>query len=66
VIGSPELDFHAQPSGVTLDEVRARYGIPFADYGIATFHPVTSEADTMGAQAQALFGALDASGRPSW
>jgi UDP-N-acetylglucosamine 2-epimerase (hydrolysing) len=62
-IGSPELDFHAQPSGVTLDEVRARYGIPWDDYGIAVFHPVTSEADTMGAQSRALFGALEASGR---
>ncbi|HMO08871.1 MAG TPA: UDP-N-acetylglucosamine 2-epimerase [Paracoccaceae bacterium] len=64
VIGSPELDFHAGPSGVTLDEVRARYAIPFADYGIAVFHPVTSEAATMGTQAAALFGALQDSGRP--
>ncbi|MDP4032175.1 MAG: UDP-N-acetylglucosamine 2-epimerase [Pseudorhodobacter sp.] len=63
VIGSPELDFHAGPSGVTIEEVRARYDIPFADYGIAVFHPVTSEQATMGAQAQALFGALNASGR---
>lgn len=63
VIGSPELDFHAAPSGVTIDQVRARYDIPFNDYGIAVFHPVTSEAATMGAQAAALFGALDASGR---
>ncbi len=63
VIGSPELDFHAQASGVTLDEVRARYGISFADYGIAVFHPVTSEAATMGAQAKALFGAMADSGR---
>lgn len=63
VIGSPELDFHAGPSGVTLDEVRARYGIGFADYGIATLHPVTSEQDTMGAQARAFFGALADSGR---
>lgn len=63
VIGSPELDFHARPSGVTLDQVRARYDIPWDDYGIATFHPVTSEAATMGAQAQALFGALAGSGR---
>jgi UDP-N-acetylglucosamine 2-epimerase (hydrolysing) len=63
VIGSPELDLHAQPSGVTLNEVRARYEIPFADYGIVIFHPVTSEAATMGAQAGALFGALAASGR---
>ncbi len=64
LIGSPELDFHARPSGVSLDEVRARYEIPFDDYGIAVLHPVTSEVDTMGAQAAGLFGALEASGRP--
>ncbi len=63
VIGSPELDFHARPSGVTLDQVRAHYEIPFDEYGIAIFHPVTSEIDTMGTQARALFGALEASGR---
>lgn len=62
-IGSPELDFHARPSGLTLAEVQARYAIPFADYGIATFHPVTSEQDTIGRQAADLFGALEASGR---
>lgn len=61
-IGSPELDFHARPSGVTLDDVRDRYAIPFTDFGIAVFHPVTSEQDTIGAQAKALFGALVASG----
>lgn len=61
-IGSPELDFHAGPSGVTLQDVKDRYDIGFNDYGICTFHPVTSEADTMGAQADALFGALDQSG----
>ena len=63
VIGSPELDFHSQPSGVTIDAVKTRYGIDFADYGICVFHPVTSEAATMEAQAKALFGALEASGR---
>ncbi len=63
VIGSPELDFHAAPSGVTLADVKARYAIPFEDYGIAVFHPVTSEQATIPAQARDLFGALDASGR---
>ncbi len=63
VIGSPELDFHAGPSGVTLEQVRERYEIPFDSYGICTFHPVTSEQESMGAQAQALFSALAASGR---
>lgn len=63
VIGSPELDFHSQPSGVTIDEVKGHYGIPFEDYGICVFHPVTSEADTMGAQAEAFLGTLASSGR---
>lgn len=62
-IGSPELDTHARPSGVSIEQVKARYAIPFDDYGIALFHPVTSEQDTMGAQAQSLFGALEASGK---
>jgi UDP-N-acetylglucosamine 2-epimerase (hydrolysing) len=46
-----------------MEEVRARYGIRFKDYGICVFHPVTSEQATMGAQARALYGALEASGR---
>ena len=62
-IGSPELDVHGLPSGVTLAEVKARYAILFDDYGIAVFHPVVSETATIGAQAAALFGALARSGR---
>ncbi len=62
-IGSPELDTHARPSGVSIEEVKTRYAIPFDDYGIAVFHPVTSERDTIGAQAASLFGALEASGK---
>ncbi|MEL6572144.1 MAG: UDP-N-acetylglucosamine 2-epimerase [Pseudomonadota bacterium] len=63
VIGSPELDFHATESGVSIEEVKARYDIPFDEFGICTFHPVTSEADTMGQQAADLFHALERSGR---
>jgi UDP-N-acetylglucosamine 2-epimerase (hydrolysing) len=63
-IGSPELDFHSQDSGVTLREVKARYEIPFEEFGICTFHPVTSEADSMGAQAEAFFAALETSQHP--
>ncbi|MEM9785054.1 MAG: UDP-N-acetylglucosamine 2-epimerase [Pseudomonadota bacterium] len=62
-IGSPELDFHAGPSGVNIDEVKARYDLPFATFGICVFHPVTSEKAMMGTQADALFSALDASGK---
>lgn len=62
-IGSPELDFHGRDSGVALDEVRAHYDITTEEFGIVTFHPVTSEADSMGEQARALFDALKASHR---
>lgn len=62
VIGSPELDIHGRPSGVTMEEVRTRYNIAPVDYGICVFHPVTSEASKMGEQAKALFGALIDSG----
>ena len=62
-IGSPELDFHAGPSGVTIAEVKERYALPFDDYGICVFHPVTSEADSIGAQASSLLTTLAASGR---
>jgi UDP-N-acetylglucosamine 2-epimerase (hydrolysing) len=62
-IGSPELDTHARPSGVTIEEVKLRYAIPFEDYGIVILHPVTSEVDTMGAQAKSLFDCLQASGK---
>ncbi len=58
VIGSPELDIHARPSGVSLDEVLDRYDIASDDYGICIFHPVTSECNNMGAQAEALFSSL--------
>ena len=58
VIGSPELDIHRRPSNVSMEEVRDRYAISFSNYGICVFHPVTSEKDTIGDQAQSLFAAL--------
>lgn len=58
VIGSPELDIHGRPSGVTINQVRDRYDIAQQDYGICVFHPVTSERETIGIQAAALFEAL--------
>ncbi len=62
-IGSPELDIHRHPTGISLDQVCERYEIPFKDYGIAVFHPVTSERGTIAAQAKNLFGCLTESGR---
>jgi UDP-N-acetylglucosamine 2-epimerase (hydrolysing) len=60
-IGSPELDTHSQPSGVSIKEVRARYEIKFNDYGVVIFHPVVSEIDTIGDQAISLFNCLNRS-----
>lgn len=58
VLGSPELDVHGRPSGVSLQEVKDRYEIESDDFGICIFHPVTSEVETIGAQARAFFDTL--------
>ena len=63
IIGSPELDIHCGPSGVSIEEVFDRYAIESDNYGICIFHPVTTEISSIGAQAQSLFGALRKSGR---
>ena len=60
-IGSPELDVHLNPSGVSIEEVKSYYEIPFEDYGIVIFHPITSERDTIRTQALSFFSALEAS-----
>jgi UDP-N-acetylglucosamine 2-epimerase (hydrolysing) len=63
IIGSPELDSHSNPSGVDIEEVKKRYEIPFDDYGIVIFHPVTSENSSMYSQAQNLYSVLKESMR---
>lgn len=63
IIGSPELDIHARPSGVSLAEVMSRYEIASDDYGICVFHPVTSEAETIREQVQSVFAVLRDSGK---
>ncbi len=62
-IGSPELDTHMRDSGVHISEVKRHYQIDFEEYGIAVFHPVTSEISTIGEQANSLFSALLKSGK---
>ena len=63
VIGSPELDIHAQPSEFLLQDVLDHYEIAQADYGICILHSVTSEVGDMGQQAADLFRALKQSGK---
>lgn len=47
VVGSPEVDVLTSADAPTLDQVRERYGIGFACYGVLIMHSVTTElADT--------------------
>lgn len=57
-IGSPEMDVALSDTLPTLDEVKAHYEIPFESYGIAVFHPVTTELTELPKQIGAFVDAL--------
>ena len=59
VIGSPEIDIHADIQGnIELDTILEYYQIPFENYGICIFHPVTTELETIQQQSEVLFQSL--------
>ena len=62
VIGSPDIDVMLSPDLPSLDEVLAHYDIPFDDYGILLYHPVTTEISSVYARANGLVDAVLASG----
>ena len=45
VIGSPDVDIMFSASLPTLNEVKRYYEIPFDDYAVVMFHPVTTEVE---------------------
>jgi UDP-N-acetylglucosamine 2-epimerase (hydrolysing) len=47
VIGSPEIDVMLSPDLPLIEEVKKRYDIPFENYAILLFHPVTTELTTL-------------------
>ncbi|NUM30864.1 MAG: UDP-N-acetylglucosamine 2-epimerase (hydrolyzing) [Bacteroidetes bacterium] len=47
IIGSPDLDIMFSENLPNLSEVKAYYQIPFNEYAIVMFHPVTTEIDDM-------------------
>jgi UDP-N-acetylglucosamine 2-epimerase (hydrolysing) len=47
VIGSPDVDVMFSPDLPSLEEVKRYYEIPFENYGVAMFHPVTTEVGLM-------------------
>lgn len=62
VIGSPDIDVMLSNDLPSLDEVKQKYDIPFAEYGIFTYHPVTTELDKLEAHLDEVVKAVLASG----
>jgi UDP-N-acetylglucosamine 2-epimerase (hydrolysing) len=61
VIGSPDIDIMLSGDLPPLSEVLDKYGIGFSDYGIAMYHPVTTEQEKLPHHADAFAEGLLAS-----
>jgi len=62
-IGSPDIDIMFSNTLPTLAVVKDYYNIHFESYGIAMFHPVTTEIGNMSTYAHNFVSALVASGK---
>jgi len=62
-IGSPDYDLMFNAELPDLAEVLDYYQIPFDDFGIILFHPVTTEAEKFAEYSKALVDAVNRSGR---
>ncbi|WP_339836281.1 UDP-N-acetylglucosamine 2-epimerase [uncultured Flavobacterium sp.] len=58
VIGSPDVDIMFSDKLPSLDEVKKYYQIPFENYAVVMFHPVTTEVTQMKAYADNFVKAL--------
>ncbi|OCQ20192.1 UDP-N-acetyl-D-glucosamine 2-epimerase, UDP-hydrolysing [Pseudoalteromonas luteoviolacea] len=63
VIGSPDLDIMNSATLPDIQLVKEHYELPFDNYSILLFHPVTTELDSLTQQAEALADAAIESGR---
>jgi UDP-N-acetylglucosamine 2-epimerase (hydrolysing) len=63
VIGSPDIDVMLSDSLPSLGEVRRHYEIPFDEYSIFVYHPVTTELTGLEERADRIWNALLASNR---
>ena len=61
-IGSPDVDALFSSDLPNLEQVKEWYGIPFEQYAIMLFHPVTTEVDDMRRQVKCLVDAVVESG----
>lgn len=62
IIGSPDIDVMLSYDLPTLDEVLAYYGIPFSDYAIFSYHPVTTELPVLREHIRQVISAIRESG----
>ncbi len=63
VIGSPDIDIMRADNLPTLQETKDWYEIPFEEYAIFIYHPVTTELDRIGRDIKEVVSALIHSGR---
>ncbi len=47
VIGSPDIDIMNSPDLPEWPEVKERYNVPFDDFALLAFHPVTTDLDNL-------------------
>ena len=62
VIGSPDIDIMLSDLPC-VDEVRKKHDIPFDNYAICIYHPVTTETTNLEQYTHSLISALQRSGR---
>ncbi len=58
IIGSPDIDVMQSVNLPDIKTVKTYYEIPFDQYGVVLFHPVTTEVQNMSIYAQQLVAAL--------
>lgn len=58
IIGSPDIDIMLSPNLPSLEIVKQYYEIPFDNYGIAIFHPITTELNRLPSQVNEFVSAL--------
>jgi UDP-N-acetylglucosamine 2-epimerase (hydrolysing) len=63
VIGSPDVDIMLGADIPDINDVQARYSIPFSEYGILIFHPVTTEVNNLHFQIQEVVKAIQESNK---
>lgn len=58
IIGSPDIDIMMNEKLPTIEKVKERYSIPYSEYAIVMFHPVTTSHDNMLDYAKTFVSAL--------